>query len=218
MLTPPSVSTQSVNNITSTIATGNGNITDFGSSNPTQYGIVWSTSTNPTIALSTKTEQGNASAAGAFTSNITGLTAGTTYYVRAYAINSAGTSYGNEVIFTTLKAPTVTTQAVSSISATTATANGNITDLGVPNPTQYGVVWNTSTNPTTALATRTTQGAKSSIGAFTSNITSGKRVSGASTITMQLARMSDRAPRTYANKLKEMFRAFQFEWKYLFEF
>ncbi|MCB0855882.1 MAG: penicillin-binding protein 1C, partial [Bacteroidetes bacterium] len=50
--------------------------------------------------------------------------------------------------------------------------------------------------------------------AFFSNITTGKRVSGASTITMQLARMSDRSPRTYFNKFKEMFRAFQFEWKY----
>ena len=50
--------------------------------------------------------------------------------------------------------------------------------------------------------------------ALSSNIISGKRVSGASTITMQLARMSDRSPRTYLNKFKEMFRAFQFEWKY----
>ena len=64
---------------------------------------VWSTSTNPTILLTTKTTDGTGS--GAFTSTITGLTANTQYYVRSYATNSAGTSYGNEFTFTTL--PTI---------------------------------------------------------------------------------------------------------------
>jgi hypothetical protein len=97
----PTVTTQAVSSIASATATGNGNITAFGSSNPTQYGLVWSTSTNPIIALPTKTEQGTTSSTGAFTSEITGLTANTTYYVKAYATNSAGTSYWTEVTFTT---------------------------------------------------------------------------------------------------------------------
>jgi hypothetical protein len=57
-------------------------------------------------------------------------------------------SYGSENSFTTLKVPTLTTQAVSDIDQTTATGNGNLTDLGIPNPTAHGICWSTSTNPT----------------------------------------------------------------------
>ncbi len=69
------------------------------------------------------------------------------------------------------RTPTVSTQAVSSIKMTIATGNGNITSLGVPNPTQYGVVWSTAINPTISLSTKTAQGSRSSLGAFTSAIT-----------------------------------------------
>ena len=97
----PTVTTQAATDIAQTTATGNGNITSLGSPNPTQYGVVWGTSADPTVALSTKTEQGAASATGAFTSSITGLTAETTYHIRAYATNTSGTSYGDDVTFTT---------------------------------------------------------------------------------------------------------------------
>ena len=83
-----------------TTATGNGNITDLGVPNPTQHGVCWNTTGTPTTGNS-KTEEGAASATGAFTSNMTGLSPNTKYYVRAYATNSAGTSYGAEVNFTT---------------------------------------------------------------------------------------------------------------------
>jgi hypothetical protein len=99
------------------------------------------------------------------------LTAGTLYYVRAFATNTAGTVYGDQVTFTALKVPTVTTQAVTSISVTTATGNGNITDLGVPNPTAYGVCWNTSTGPTISNS-KVDNGAASSTGVFTASMTS----------------------------------------------
>jgi hypothetical protein len=113
--TTPSLTTQAVSNIGTTIATGNGTITSLGRTNPTQYGVVWSTATNPTVALSTKTTQGAIATTGAFTSDITGLTANTLYYVRAYATNDAGTGYGPEVSFTTLNLPlTITAPTLAS--------------------------------------------------------------------------------------------------------
>ncbi len=94
----PTVTTQAVSSIGTTTATGNGDITDLGSPAPTQHGVCWSTSTGPTIAGS-RTEDGAVSATGAFTSPITGLSHGRKYYVRAYATNTAGTSYGSQVSF-----------------------------------------------------------------------------------------------------------------------
>jgi phosphodiesterase/alkaline phosphatase D-like protein len=162
------VTTQAVTDITQTTATGSGNVTDLGVPNPTQHGVCWNTGGTPMLADS-KTEDGAVSGTGAFTSDITSLSAGTMYYVRAYVTNAAGTVYGSEVSFTSLELPTVTTQAVTSITSTTATCNGNITDLGVPNPTQHGVCWSTSTSPTTSNS-KTEEGAVSVIGAFTSDI------------------------------------------------
>ena len=95
--TLPSVSTSPVGDITSTSAIGGGVITNDGNCAVTARGVCWSTSHNPTID-DNKTTDGTG--AGNFTSNLTGLTAGTTYYVRAYATNSVGTAYGDEVAFT----------------------------------------------------------------------------------------------------------------------
>jgi uncharacterized repeat protein (TIGR02543 family) len=97
---PPTVTTQAVTGTKMTIATGNGTITDLGVPNATQYGVVWSTALNPTIADS-KTTQGVPGGTGAFISNIIGLTPNTLYHVRAYATNAAGTSYGADVTFNT---------------------------------------------------------------------------------------------------------------------
>lgn len=94
------LTTTIVSSITETTAASGGNITSDGGASVNARGVVWSTSTNPTISLTTKTIDGPGIAN--FTSSITGLTANTTYYVRAYATNSAGTAYGNEVSFTTL--------------------------------------------------------------------------------------------------------------------
>ena len=89
----PIVSTQPTTDVLSTTATGNGNIANIGGASVTEHGHCWSTTPDPTTADS-KTTNGTASA-GAFISSITGLTAGTAYYVRAYATNSLGTAYGN---------------------------------------------------------------------------------------------------------------------------
>ena len=166
----PTVTTQAVTAIATTTATGNGDITDLGTSNPTAYGVCWNTTGTPTTSNS-KFNNGATSATGAFTSSMTGLTPGKRYYVRAYATNASGTAYGGQVIFTTTSVPpTVTTQAVTAITTTTATGNGNVTDLGAPNPSAYGVCWNTTGTPTTSNS-KTNNGAKSATGAFTSNMT-----------------------------------------------
>jgi hypothetical protein len=86
------ISTNSVSNITSSTAICGGNVSSDGNSRVTARGVCWSTSNNPTVSLSTKTIDGNG--IGLFVSNLTGLKTKTTYYVRAYATNSAGTEYG----------------------------------------------------------------------------------------------------------------------------
>jgi hypothetical protein len=96
---PTVTSTAAISNISDTTASSGGSITNDGGASATARGVCWSTISNPTIALSTKTIDG--SGIGSFTSSITGLLAATTYYVRAYATNSVGTAYGNQVVFTT---------------------------------------------------------------------------------------------------------------------
>ncbi len=98
-VTLPTVTTSQVTNIQQTTATGGGNVTNNGGATVTTRGICWSTSHNPTIANS---HQNSGSGTGIFTANMSGLSPGTIYYVRAYATNSAGTGYGSEVTFTTL--------------------------------------------------------------------------------------------------------------------
>ena len=97
----PTVTTTAISNIDRTTATGGGNVTADGGATVTARGICWSTTQNPTIAGSHTTD---GTGTGSFTSAMTDLTANTTYYVRAYATNSAGTAYGEQVSFTTLAA------------------------------------------------------------------------------------------------------------------
>lgn len=98
----PTISTALVTSISSLTATSGGNIISDGGAPITSRGICWSTSANPTIQNS-KTADGTGT--GSFTSNITGLTENTFYYLRAYAVNSAGIVYGNEITFTTPPTP-----------------------------------------------------------------------------------------------------------------
>lgn len=95
----PAITTTSVSSITQTTATSGGNVITDGGAAITARGVVWSTATDPTVALSTKTVNG--SGTGVFTSNLTGLAGGTQYYVRAYATNANGTTYGNQYNFVT---------------------------------------------------------------------------------------------------------------------
>jgi len=95
---PLALNTTSITDITYSSATSGGNITSDGGLEITVRGVCWSKSQNPTINDS-KTEDGSGS--GLFTSTVTGLTPNTTYYLRAYATNSDGTAYGNELPFST---------------------------------------------------------------------------------------------------------------------
>lgn len=95
----PTLTTANVTSITKNSARSGGNISSDGGSAVTARGVVWSTSANPTIALTTKTNNGTG--IGEFSSDITGLTEATFYHVRAYATNSIGTSYGEDILFST---------------------------------------------------------------------------------------------------------------------
>lgn len=99
--TLPTVTTTAISDTTGISAVSGGNVTNDGGSPVTARGIVWGTNPAPTVALTTKTTDG--SGAGQFNSKLNDLKINTIYYVRAYATSNVGTSYGNEIVFTTLK-------------------------------------------------------------------------------------------------------------------
>lgn len=142
----PTLNTSSLTNISPTTATCGGEISFDGNSPITSRGVCWGISHTPTIADS-KTNDGNGT--GVFASAITGLSPGTTYYIRAYATNSVGTSYGNQIIGTTHAVlPTVTTTATSNITASSFTCGGAITFDGGSAITARGVCWSITPTPT----------------------------------------------------------------------
>jgi hypothetical protein len=140
----PTLTTVAPTSVLSTTANPGGNISANGGATVTASGVIYST-TNTTPSLGspyTVTTDGNTSS---WASSLTGLTPATTYYAYAYATNSAGTSYGSQVSFTTTTVPTVTaTAAISNIAANTASSGGTITSTGGAPITVSGVVWSTS--------------------------------------------------------------------------
>lgn len=166
--TVPQLTTTTLTNITLNTASSGGNITSDGGEAVIERGIVWNTSTSPTTTLTTKTTNG--AGTGIFSSTITNLIPSSTYFVRAYASNSLGTAYGNELSFTTgaIVLPTVSTTAITNITTNSAVSGGNITANGGGTITALGVVWDTTQNPTIALTTKTTVGI--GLGNFISNI------------------------------------------------
>ncbi|MBX3006958.1 MAG: hypothetical protein KF816_02920 [Melioribacteraceae bacterium] len=120
---PPTVETLALENILSNSARSGGIVTAEGSSIVTARGVCWDTSLIPTTANS-KTTDG--SGTGSFTSLITGLSANTTYTVRAYATNNAGTSYGRKVSFTTTA--TITAPSAPTLTSPTNGATNQSTD------------------------------------------------------------------------------------------
>jgi len=160
-----SVNTSPVNDITATTVVCGGTVNSAGNAEVTMRGVCWNTLPAPTLNGSHTVD---GTGAGVFTSNITGLTPGTTYYVRAYATNSVGTVYGDDIIFTTVDTtPTVTTKAISFLTDTSAFSGGNITFDGGAAVTVCGICWDTLPNPTVS-GIHTTDSA--SMGIFTSSM------------------------------------------------
>jgi len=96
----PTITTTTPTDITSNSAISGGHVTSDGNSTVTDRGVCWNTTGNPTLSNSIG-QTSDGSGMGNFTSDITGLDEGTTYYVVAYATNSEGTSYGEVFSFTT---------------------------------------------------------------------------------------------------------------------
>lgn len=145
----PSVTTAAVTVFTQTTATAGGEVTATGGADVTERGVYYGIHTDP-VTTGTKAAA-SAGGSGAFTCSLTGLTAGTLYYVKAYATNSAGTEYGSEVTFTTsavtLAVLTTTTPVLIPTSTTSVTAGGNVTSAGGGTITERGVCWSTSASP-----------------------------------------------------------------------
>ncbi|MEI7830052.1 MAG: FISUMP domain-containing protein [Prolixibacteraceae bacterium] len=166
ILSASGVSTTTAGAITAVSAASGGTIPTDGGSPIIARGVCWATTTAPTIAGSKSTD---GTGTGTFTSSLTGLAANTTYFVRAYAINAVGTTYGNEVSFKTLTGvSTISTTNITGITATTASSGGNIAADGGAAITARGICWGTATNPTIA-GNKTTDGV--GIGTFASSLT-----------------------------------------------
>jgi gliding motility-associated-like protein len=151
----PAVTTVSATQTGKTTATANGNITSTGGfASLTASGVCYSSTVLVPTTADSKTTDGILTA-GAYTSSITGLTAGTLYHIRAYATNAVGTTYGAVMDITTAAPtlPVLTTTAATSTTPISALSGGNITDDGGRAVTARGVCWSTSTAPTIANST-----------------------------------------------------------------
>lgn len=171
----PTVTTGDAANVSYSSAEIKGAIVEIGSSKVTKYGFCWATSAEPTVEDS-KCNLGDASNAKDFSYEIKDLASSTDYYVRAYAENSVGVSYGQQVKFTTLGKPQVadvtTSEDIKDITYCTANAEGNITNLGNHEEVEkYGHVWSKKSSPTVAESTKTVFGPTSKTGKFNSGLT-----------------------------------------------
>lgn len=165
----PVLITSAPTGITWNTVTIGGTVSDDGGSAIISKGICWNEAPDPTADKYTRTLNG--AGTGTFTGAITGLLAGKTYYARAYAINSPGISYGNQVSFTTVKAelPSVTTIMADGTTHNSALSGGIVTSDGGSAVTARGICWSTSENPTVILSTKTIDGAGT--GSFKSAMT-----------------------------------------------
>lgn len=140
--TSSNIATQSVSNIAPTTVQCGGIITSDGGASITARGVVWGTSTNPTIALATKTNDGTG--VGTYISSPTGLQPATTYYIRAYYTNANGTTYGNQVSFTTISTFSIgQTYGGGTIFYIDNTGQHGL--IVSPNDLSGGITWNNTT-------------------------------------------------------------------------
>jgi sugar lactone lactonase YvrE len=157
--TIPTLTTTAASTVIATSATAGGTITNDGGASVTARGVCWSTISNPTISDS-KTTDGTG--IGIFESSITGLSPLSTYNVRAYATNSAGTAYGNEISFTTFALPVVVTRGPTTtgfpvITYTSAQCGGSIQSVGGSTQITKGIYYSESSTPTSINTISTIQ-------------------------------------------------------------
>jgi hypothetical protein len=169
----PVVTIGSVENLSINAATVSGTIENLGTgaASVSEHGHCWSAATTTPTINNDKTSYGEKTSTGPFTSILVGLIPGTTYYVRAYATNPAGTAYSNNISFTTpedITIPIVTTTEVTEITYNSAVSGGTVISNGGAAVTSRGVCWNTSHNPT-LINSHTNDG--EGTGAYKSNIT-----------------------------------------------
>jgi hypothetical protein len=164
--TIPTIETKEIRSIGSSKANSGGIITSNGGSDITSKGVIWSLNPNPTISLLSKTNQGSGN--DSFNASLDGLNPNTTYYVRAYAVNSIGIGYGDVKNFKTISLPQLTTNPATSITAISAISGGNITSDGGSPITARGVVYSDKPKPEIKLTTKTIDG--KGTGSFTSNL------------------------------------------------
>ena len=144
----------------------NGEVTNDGGLSVTERGFVYNTTGNPDL---NDNKIGRGSGIGSFTFTFTSMSTNTTYYVRAYAINSKGTAYSEEKNVTLQGGlPTVSTSSVTDITETSATVGGNVSDEGGSSVTETGIYWGTSSNPET---TGTKLSIGNGTGAFSTTLT-----------------------------------------------
>jgi len=167
--TPKTVPTAIIStalNITATSASLQGEITADGGATIMERGVCYSTHQNP-ITSDSKIIYGTG--IGSYTVSLTGLTTGSIYYVKSYAINSAGTGYSSQSTFKTLAlASVLTTAQLMNITKSSATSGGNVSNDGGSQVITRGVCFNISQNPTIANA-KTVDGAGT--GSYISSIT-----------------------------------------------
>ncbi|MHC1694828.1 MAG: fibronectin type III domain-containing protein [Eubacteriales bacterium] len=126
-VTAPTVSTGTHSGVTSSGTSINGNnLSNMGNADSVDVGVAYSTSTNPTTGASSGTNYGT----GNFSASLSGLSANTTYYYRAYATNSAGTSYGAQSSFTTLPNAPAVGISIGTISATSISLSATVNNNG----------------------------------------------------------------------------------------
>lgn len=149
-ITVAGVTTTEASVIGRTSALLGGKVNSTGGAPVTERGVCYSTHTRPTVTDG-KTAMGTD--LGTFVSNVINLTVSTTYYARAYAINSAGVAYGNEISFTTapLSVPFVSTDGtVTTNTPNSAIAGGYAFDDGGHPILEKGICWSMAHTPTTA--------------------------------------------------------------------
>ena len=163
--TTPKVRTDSASKITLHSATLYGTLEHRGTNVSPEVGFCYAKHKEVTIKDSRII--GSIDRDGHYHIELTELEKNVFYYVRAYATNSLGTSYGEELIFETCEKPTVTTSEVTDISNTSATCGGNVTDDGGSDVTERGICYATHANPTISDA-KVASG--SGLGSFSCNL------------------------------------------------